>query len=166
MKPAARLVTGPLPAPRPSRAKRHLSKEPDRERDASSFELGDRRHPKPRGVERADDLGVGRDLATRNLKMSCSVTTSDSIRWTSVIAVTRREPSSSRSRCTIRSSADETCCLIARTAGRSRPSAPSSRSSPGRRAASSHAPSRASRRDPCSSPGACRAPPLRGPRRR
>ena len=36
------------------------------------------------------------------------------------IAVTRREPSSIRSRCTIMSSADETCWRIART-GRSKP---------------------------------------------
>ena len=45
--------------------------------------------------------------STLNLKRSCSVITSDSIRCTSVIAVTRREPSSSRSRWTIRSSADD-----------------------------------------------------------
>src|SRR5262249_32181061 len=38
--------------------------------------------------------------STRNLKISCIVITSASIRCTSVIAVTRREPSSSRSRWT------------------------------------------------------------------
>ena len=55
-----------------------------------------------------------------NVKRSCSVITSDSIRCTSVMGETRREPSSNRSRWTIRSSADETCCRIART-GRSYP---------------------------------------------
>ena len=48
-----------------------------------------------------------------NSKMSCMVTTSDSIRCTSVIAVTRLEPSSTRSRCTIRSSADDTWLRMA-----------------------------------------------------
>ena len=62
----------------------------------------------------------GANESILNSKMSCSVITSASMRWTSVIAVTRREPSSSRSRWTIRSSAEATCSRIART-GRSKP---------------------------------------------
>ena len=53
-------------------------------------------------------------------KMSCSVTTSDSIRWTSVTAVMRREPSTSRLIWTSRSNALEVCSRIARS-GRSTP---------------------------------------------
>ena len=48
------------------------------------------------------------------------------------------------------------------TASRSRPSSPSSRCGGDRHAVSWSAPSRANRRDPCSSPGACRAPRRRG----
>ena len=60
----------------------------------------------------------GANESILNSKMSCMVITSDSIRWTSVTAVHRREPSSMRSMWTIRSSAEDTCCRIART-GRS-----------------------------------------------
>ena len=49
------------------------------------------------------------------VKSSWSVITSDSMRCTSVIEVTRRLPSSRRSICTIRSSADEICWRIARS---------------------------------------------------
>ncbi len=55
-----------------------------------------------------------------NSKMSWSWMTSDSMRSTSTTWVTRREPSSSRSMCTSRSSAAEMCWRIARS-GRSKP---------------------------------------------
>ena len=60
----------------------------------------------------------GANESILNSKMSWSVITSDSMRCTSVTAVTRREPSSIRSMWQIMSSAEETCCRIART-GRS-----------------------------------------------
>ena len=117
---SARRLTARPPLPRGRLGRRCRSEEA---RSGSSMprfsnlcrKLGRR----PVALKRPDDVrSPAVTSSILNLNSSCSVITSDSIRCTSVIAVTRREPSSSRSRWTIRSSAEATCCRIART-GRS-----------------------------------------------
>ena len=58
------------------------------ERDAVLLELVQERRPQAGGLQAADDDAVAGDLLDLELEESCSVITSDSIRCTSVIAVT------------------------------------------------------------------------------
>ena len=142
--------------------------EPERQRDAALLELLQERRPQPRrrgGRRRSCRPRVTSSIS--NLNSSCSVTTSDSIPCTSVTEVTRREPSSSRSRWTMPSSARRD--LLADRAHRQVVAGHQHhRLDAGERVARAvrSGSSRASRRGPCSSPGACRAPRRRAPRRR
>ena len=86
---------------------------------------------------------------------------------TSVMLVTLRVPPAKRVCCTMMSTAEAICSRIAaQRQVHARPSAPSSRGAPARRAACWRAAWSASRRGRCSSPAACRALRRRGTRRR
>jgi hypothetical protein len=94
--------------------------QPGGQLDAALCELVQEDGRSPVGRSAPLIVPSGANESILNSKMSCIVMTSDSMRWTSVIAVQRREPSSIRSMWTIMSSAEDTCCRMART-GRSYP---------------------------------------------